>query len=520
MPEATIEGVEPEQEALQLIETEQERLDRDGIYGEIKRELIKRGIPPNEIAFIHDFKTPAEKAQAFADANAGKIRVMIASTEKAGAGTNMQGRLAALHHLDGPWRPSDVEQRNGRILRPMNMFDAVDIFIYITTESFDVYVWQTLESKAKFIAQIMSGNVTARTAEDVDEMVMTAAQVKAIASGNPKILEKVSTELELSRLCRLYTVWRNSRRDLRWELQSLPKQLGEVGLWVASVKQAIAVRDRHKEQKGEAFAIELNHSLKNDRRVTFNKRAQAGEHFEKLHRQAESVLSYEYQSLGLYRGLEICAYRRPSQIKGLFKSVEGFLRLPGGEFRCGFNFSNSGQASLQSIDAAFRSLEPALEKALRDQTDLEDRRRQVERALSSGWEYAGKYEEFRAKLREVNRALRESGSDIGDKQLFAALDPEAFEQYEGDEASAEAAKELPAAEPPAAPPEVPAASIETQPPVLTKQSKPEADVISEDRPNIPIVTLDEPQRQFSQEVKRRSGSSTPKDTEAKQRSLF
>ena len=93
------------------------RLDRDGIYGEIKRELIKRGIPAHEIAFIHDFKTPAEKARAFADANAGKIRVMIASTKKAGAGTNMQERLAALHHLDGPWRPSDVEQREGRILR-------------------------------------------------------------------------------------------------------------------------------------------------------------------------------------------------------------------------------------------------------------------------------------------------------------------------------------------------------------------------------------------------------------------
>src|SRR5262245_37124429 len=117
MLEASVEELELEEEGCHAVETEQERLDRDGIYGEIKRELIKRGIPAHEIAFIHDFKTPAQKARAFAEANAGKIRVMIASTEKAGAGTNMQERLAALHHLDGPWRPSDVEQREGRILR-------------------------------------------------------------------------------------------------------------------------------------------------------------------------------------------------------------------------------------------------------------------------------------------------------------------------------------------------------------------------------------------------------------------
>jgi hypothetical protein len=215
MPEAAVEEIELEEEGCYTIKTEHERLDRDGIYGEIKRKLIKRGIPAHEIAFIHDFKTPAEKARAFADANAGKIRVMIASTEKAGAGTNMQERLAALHHLDGPWRPSDVEHREGRILRPMNRFAEVSIYNYVTEQCFDIYIWQTLESKARFIAQIMSGNVTARTAEDVDDMVITAAQVKAIATGNPQILEKVSVEVELSRLSRLYTVWRNSRRELK-----------------------------------------------------------------------------------------------------------------------------------------------------------------------------------------------------------------------------------------------------------------------------------------------------------------
>ena len=126
------------------LETREEISTREGIYGEIKRLLIARGIPADEIAFIHDFPTPSKKAQAFADVNAGRIRVMIASTEKAGTGVNMQQRLYALHHLDTPWRPSDVEQREGRILRQGNLHPEVHVCQYITEGSFDGYMWQTL----------------------------------------------------------------------------------------------------------------------------------------------------------------------------------------------------------------------------------------------------------------------------------------------------------------------------------------------------------------------------------------
>lgn len=133
----------------------------------------------------------------------------------------MQQRLYALHHLDTPWRPSDVEQREGRILRQGNVHREVHLCQYITEGSFDGYMWQTLESKSRFISQIMAGEVTARTAEDVDQLVMTAAQIKAIASGNPLILEKVAAEVELTRLDRLYSVWRANRRRLR-EQQDIP----------------------------------------------------------------------------------------------------------------------------------------------------------------------------------------------------------------------------------------------------------------------------------------------------------
>src|SRR5262245_50060450 len=148
MSEALAEEIELEEEGNRTVETEQERLDRQGIYGEIKRELVKRGIPAQEIAFIHDFKTPVEKARAFADANAGKIRVMIASTEKAGAGTNMQERLCALHHLDAPWRPSDVEQREGRILRCPFTDKSARLTRYASNSHFMVLAGSWLRSRS------------------------------------------------------------------------------------------------------------------------------------------------------------------------------------------------------------------------------------------------------------------------------------------------------------------------------------------------------------------------------------
>jgi hypothetical protein len=522
MPEAAIEEIELEEEACQTVETEQERLDRDGIYGEIKRKLIKRGIPAHEIAFIHDFKTSAEKARAFADANAGKIRVMIASTEKAGAGTNMQERLAALHHLDGPWRPSDVEQREGRILRPMNRFAEVSIFNYVTEQSFDVYIWQTLESKARFIAQIMSGNVTARTAEDVDDMVITAAQVKAIATGNPQILEKVSVEVELSRLSRLHTVWRNGRRDLKWELQSIPQKEHEAGLRVAFHRQAVAARDLHKHDGGESFAIELRRSLRNDHRVTFDKRAQAGEHLEKLRRHIELLASVEAYHLGSYCDFEIFAQRSLSRVEGLFDSVEGFLRLPGGQFRYAFSFSDSAHGRLQSIDASLRKLDSILESALREQAELRHKQQQIEKALSSGWEYAGRYEEFREKLRKVNRLLREAGSQVDDKQNFAALDPEAYQRCELDASQNEEAKESYATAASAATTtKIPAPVTAAQSPVTADAGTPRPSVVVEERPpTSPPTTLDDLRRQLDRAPKRRSASVASADAEATQMRLF
>lgn len=413
------------------LETESERLDRLGIYGEIKRELIKRGVPAEEIAFIHDFDTPAKKAKAFADVNAGKIRVMIASTEKAGTGVNMQERLYALHHLDAPWRPADVEQREGRILRQGNRYPEVRIFNYVTEGSFDGFMWQTLENKARFISQIMAGEVTARSSEDVDDMVMTAAQVKAIASGNPRILERVSVEVELARLSRLYIVWRNSHRNLKWELESLPDRIREADQRVAGHEQALALRDQNSFSDG-AFAIKLKRSIGRDEWLDFDQRAQAGEHLDKLRREVGMRLDFEYCLIGAYRGFQILAKRRREFGETFLTLVEGFLCAPDNKLLYTFIFGESPQGAIQSIDAQIKAIDTHLQRALKNQADLKHKQRTIEQELARGWDYARKYEELQAQLQRVNQSLKEDGSQIDEKQEFIALDEDAFRNCEPD----------------------------------------------------------------------------------------
>ncbi|MGH9767337.1 MAG: helicase-related protein, partial [Blastocatellia bacterium] len=263
-----------------ILETAEETAERLGFYAEIKRALVARGIPEEEITFIHDFPTAARKLQAFAEINAGRIRVLIASTDRAGCGANFQERLIAAHNLSIPWKPAELEQREGRIVRQGNIFPEVYICNYVTEGSFDAYQWQTIESKARFISQIMAGEVTARTAEDVDQLVMTAAQIKAIASGNPQILEKVAVEVELTKLERLYSAWSANRQRLRWQKESLPPHLDSVAREIAGHQKAIAARDQNEYDK---FMIELRRAVSSAETITFTDRSRAGAHLRQLY---------------------------------------------------------------------------------------------------------------------------------------------------------------------------------------------------------------------------------------------
>ena len=165
------------------------------IYDDLRDKLIAKGIPAEEIAYIHTANTEVQKKELFGKVRSGQIRVLLGSTQKMGAGTNVQQRLIALHHLDCPWRPSDLQQREGRIIRQGNENEEVDIYTYVTEGTFDSYLYQMVENKQKFVGQIMTSKSPARSAEDVDETALSYAEVKALCAGDPHIKEKMDLDV-------------------------------------------------------------------------------------------------------------------------------------------------------------------------------------------------------------------------------------------------------------------------------------------------------------------------------------
>ena len=192
------ETVEEKSTQLVFCDMSTPRNDAFNVYDEIKNKLLEEGIPESEIAYIHNAKTDAKKKELFSKVREGKVRILIGSTGKMGAGTNVQERLIAIHDLDCPWRPSDLEQRAGRIVRQGNRNKDVYIYRYVTEGTFDAYLYQLVENKQKFIGQIMTSKSPVRSAEDIDEASLSYAEIKALASGNPKVKEKMELDTKVS----------------------------------------------------------------------------------------------------------------------------------------------------------------------------------------------------------------------------------------------------------------------------------------------------------------------------------
>ncbi len=236
------------------------------VYQDVKAKLVARGVPAEEIAFIQDYDGDAVKLTLFKDVRSGKVRVLLGSSQKMGAGTNAQTKLVALHHLDAPWRPADIEQREGRILRQGNQNAVVRVNRYVTEGSFDAYMWQTLETKAKFIAQVMTGQTVARRIEDLDSPALTYAEVKAIASGNPLVIEKAKVDAEVMRLSRL----RSEHSESQYGTRSRLRMAGED---VARLERQVAAMEQDKvtcvDTQGEKFRMVVGQK-------TYTERAEAG----------------------------------------------------------------------------------------------------------------------------------------------------------------------------------------------------------------------------------------------------
>ena len=240
---------------------------RFDVYNDLKYKLIQKGIPAVEIAFIHDANTDEQKQTLFDRVNSGAIRVLVGSTEKCGAGTNVQKRLVALHHLDTPYRPSDMEQREGRIIRQGNTNDKVDIYTYVTERTFDSYSYQILENKSRFIQQITRGDFTAREFEDIDETTLSYAEIKAITAANPRIKRKMEVDTEIARLRVLDGQYKKNLYALQDKIRKdFPEDIRKQELLIERVTLDLMHLQASKPKEPEAFVISVNGKVYTDRK--------------------------------------------------------------------------------------------------------------------------------------------------------------------------------------------------------------------------------------------------------------
>ena len=244
-----------EQRSTQLVFCDLSTPTKDGsfnVYDDLKKKLMDQGIPEDEIAFIHDADSEAKKKLLFGRVNEGQVRVLIGSTQKMGAGTNVQKKLIALHDLDCPWRPSDLQQRLGRIVRQGNDNEEVEIYRYVTEGTFDAYLYQLVENKQKFIAQIMTSKTPVRVADDVDETALSYSEIKALATGNPLIIEKCNLDMEVAKLNMLKASYLNQRYSLEeLVLREYPADIARITERIAGYEKDVALATAHpKSQEG------------------------------------------------------------------------------------------------------------------------------------------------------------------------------------------------------------------------------------------------------------------------------
>lgn len=270
------------------------------VYDDMREKLIARGIPAEQVRFIHEATTDAQKKELFGKVRSGEVRVLFGSTPKMGAGTNVQDRLIAIHNLDCPWRPSDLEQRQGRIERQGNMFPEVEVYRYVTEQTFDAYLYQLVESKQKFISQIMTSKSPVRSAEDVDEVALSFAEVKMLATGDARFQEKMDLDIQVSKLRVLKQSYLSEHYDLEDRvLKYYPQTIKEYEERIAGYENDAALAEQHKPQGEDKFCPM---TLKG---VTYTEKADAGEMLLAICKDYPMSAATE---IGSYRGFRIEIY--------------------------------------------------------------------------------------------------------------------------------------------------------------------------------------------------------------------
>lgn len=426
---ATKKDESPEDEAESL----QEVLCRDGIYGIIKKKLTSDfGIPANEIAFIHDAKTNAAKLTLFNRMNRGEVRLLLASTEKAGAGTNVQERLVAIHHLTTPWRPRDLDQRNGRMItaftndkvypRPGNKLAEkgapLALYYHITKGSVDGFVWQLIESKQKFISAVLRSNLTGREVEDVDQAVLNASQIKAIASGNPLIIERVELEAELNRLIRLYDSWITSRNVFERNIKTLPWDIKQLQNTLSDLRRMAELSS----VPHEDFTMEVNGK-------TFTERGDAGKEILQLAYHQWLETGTIEKPIGKHRGLTI--YLKTNRRRdNLFSLTDADISfgLEDGKQKVYFALSESYSSIIQSLTYHINNLATVIKKRENELTHYEQQLAKAQAEGKKGFSHSARYKEVGLRLAALDQLLTQSGENLDLTTNIPTLIPEAMQE--------------------------------------------------------------------------------------------
>ncbi|HES1306807.1 TPA: DNA helicase, partial [Streptococcus pyogenes] len=380
-----------ENSSTQLVFSDMSTPKGDGefnIYDDIRNKLVNMGIPKEEIAFIHEADTDKQKDELFSKVRRGEVRVLLGSTQKMGAGTNVQNKLIALHDLDVPWRPSDLEQRSGRIVRQGNENDKVNIFRYVTENTFDSYLWQTIENKQKFISQIMTSKTPVRVAEDVDEASLSYSEIKALATGNPLIKEKMDLDNEVTKLKMLEANYKSNKYKLEDKVNKIyPQSILKTEMEIQAVKEDIASVEKLGEGDSKFTSISLRENKILDKK-------EAGE---KLLEEIKKVKINDSKVIGKYRNLDL-------QVSYNFMTNNHTFKLLGKAEYFG-EFSNSTDGNITRLDNAIEKMPSRLERL---NQNLENYKESLENAkveLTKPFEKADELRGKTLRLAEINKLL-------------------------------------------------------------------------------------------------------------------
>ena len=376
-------------------------------YNDLKYKLVRMGIPKDEIAYIHEANTDEQKQALFDKVNSGAVRVLLGSTEKCGAGTNVQKRLVALHHLDTPYRPSDMEQREGRIIRQGNTNEKVKIFTYVTERTFDSYSYQILENKQRFISQINRGDLTVREAEDIDETTLSYAEIKAITAANPKIKRKMEVDAEVARLRVLEGQYRKNLYALQDKIyKTYPEDIRKQELRIAHIERDLETLNASRPADPDAFEISVNGKVYKDRKEGGKALTDA------LYSGKDGVPVAEY-----------CGFKIAMKPMTMLMTGREIILTAEGQYEYGIGDSPSG--NLTRIENFFDDLPgraDLLKKGLEQlHADLEIAKEQVEKPFEQA-------ERLKALLSEQAQLNAELNLDKRD-EVIVADEEEGEEQY-------------------------------------------------------------------------------------------